>query len=163
MKKPLLIAGLLVASCGGHQHAGEDLAGFDCRGRSAEYIVVGSMAGEELGIALDCKDAGPRVRRWRVGHDGTRDDQAKSMTPHEFDDTWARIQDTGWGNLHDCGKAKSGDPVYTFDVKNSENANSFSCSGRGDLPFPYSALVNELDQAAASITGHDRENPGLGQ
>jgi hypothetical protein len=153
---------ILAAACGGQQHGGgEDLSLFNCRGRSAEYIVVGSMAGEELGIALDCKDAGPRVRRWRVGHDGTRDDQAKSVTPQEFDDTWARLQDSGWGNLHDCGKAKSGDPVYTFDVKDENNANSFSCSGRGDLPFPYSVLVNELDQIAAAITGHSHEDPGL--
>lgn len=157
----------LGTACGGKQHGGggesDDGSLFNCKQRSAEYIVVGSMAGEELGVALDCADAGPRVRRWRVAREGTRDEAAHSLTPREFDDIWTRIQDTGWANLKDCGAAsKSGDPVYTFDVKDTQAASSFSCSGRGDLPFPYSTLVDELDQAAAAITGHAHDNPGLG-
>ena len=160
MRGWVLLVGL--AACGGSQHGGaEDMSLFQCKERSAEYIVVGGMAGEELGVALDCKDAGPRVRRWRVAHDGTRDDASKSMTPGEFDDIWARLQDSGWENLKDCGAAKSGDPVYTFDVKNDRTASSFSCAGRGDLPFAYQTIVNELDQAAAAITGHSHERPGL--
>jgi hypothetical protein len=155
MKK---IAFVILVGCGGSQHGGgESLASFQCKERSAEYIVVGGMAGDELGVALDCKDAGPRVRRWRVAHDGTRDDAAKSLSPGEFDDVWARIQDSGWANLKDCGPAKSGDPVYTFDVKNDQNAASFSCAGRGELPFAYQTIVNELDQSAAAITGHSRD------
>ena len=161
MKRVIFV--VCVAACGGSQHGGrEDLSLFNCKERSAEYIVVGGMAGDELGVALDCKDAGPRVRRWRVAHDGTRDDASKSLTPAEFDDVWARLQDSGWVNLKDCGgAAKSGDPVYTFDVKNDQNASSFSCSGRGELPFPYNTIVNELDQSAAAITGHAHERPGL--
>lgn len=159
----LLAIAILCAACGGKQHGGGDgdTSLFACKERAAEYIVVGSLAGEELGVALDCKDAGPRVRRWRVARDGTRDDAAKSLTPGEFDDVWSRIQDTGWGNLHDCGATKAGDPVYTFDVKDWQNSASFACSGRGTLPFPYSTLVDELDQAAAAITGHAHDNPGL--
>jgi hypothetical protein len=163
MKGALVIAALGAAACGGKQHgAGEDTRLFQCKDRAAEYIVVGGMAGDELGVALDCKEAGPRVRRWTVGHDGTRDDAAHSMTPGEFDDVWGRINDTGWNNLKDCGASKSGDPVYTFDVKDWRTAASFSCSGRGSLPFPYQNLVDELDQAGAAITGHAHDNPGLG-
>jgi len=161
----MAMGALGASACGGRQHGGGDDDGrlFNCKERQAEYIVVGSLAGEELGVALDCESAGPRVRRWRVQKDGTRDDAAKSLTPGEFDDVWGRINDTGWHNLHDCpGATKSGDPVYTFDVKNDQTKASFSCSGRGRLPFPYQPLVDELDQAAAAITGHAHENPGLG-
>ena len=162
MKKIVFV--VLVAGCGGKQHGGaEDMAYFQCKDRSAEYIVVGSLAGEELGVALDCKDAGPRVRRWKVDSNGTRDDAAHSLTPGEFDDVWARIQDTGWANLKDCGPSKAGDPVYTFDVKNDQASASFSCSGRGQLPFPYSSLVDELDQVGAAITGHAHPDPGLNE
>lgn len=162
MKRFFLVG--ILAACGGKQHGGgtEDLSMFQCKGRSAEYIVVGGMAGEELGVALDCADAGPRVRRWKVAHDGTRDDAAHSLSPGEFDDVWARINSVGWANLKDCGKSAPGDPVYTFDLKDDQNgAASFSCSGRGDLPFPYNSLVNELDQAGAAVTGHSHEDPGL--
>jgi hypothetical protein len=161
-----VVLGLVASGCGGKQHGGgdgDDGRLFNCKERSAEYIVVGSMAGEELGVALDCASAGPRVRRWRVEKDGTRDDAAKSLTPGEFDDVWARINDTGWHNLGDCGATKAGDPVYTFDVKDNQGKSSFACSGRGTLPFPYSTLVDELDQAAAAITGHAHDNPGLGE
>jgi hypothetical protein len=159
-----IVAAWSAGACGGKQHGGgdDDTRLFDCKERQAEYIVVGSMAGEELGVALDCASAGPRVRRWRVEKDGTREDAAHSLTPGEFNDIWGRIQDTGWANLHDCsGATKSGDPVYTFDVKDWQAKGSFSCSGRGALPFPYSTLVDELDQAAAAITGHAHDNPGL--
>ena len=153
----------LIAACGGKQHGGgtEDLSMFQCKERAAEYIVVGGMAGEELGVALDCAEAGPRVRRWKVAHDGTRDDASRSLTPGEFDDYWGRINSVGWANLTDCGKAAKGDPVYTFDVKDQNNTASFSCSGRGELPFPYNALVNELDQAGAAVTAHAHDDPGL--
>jgi hypothetical protein len=151
-------------ACGGRQHTGaaESDRLFQCKGRSAEYIVVGGLGGDEVGVALDCADAGPRVRRWKVAQDGTREEGAKSMTPGEFDDVWARIEAAGWRNIQDCAQAAAqGDPVYTFDVKNDDDKASFSCSGRGQLPFPWGSLVDELDQAAARVSGHAHDDPGL--
>jgi len=151
------------SACGAHQHrTTEDDRLFACKDRSAEYIVVGGIGGDEVGVALDCSDAGPRVRRWKVGQDGTREENAKSLTPGEFDDLWAKIEATGWKNIQDCAQpAAQGDPVYTFDVKNEDDKASFSCSGRGELPFPWGSLVDELDQAAAQVTGHAHDDPGL--
>jgi hypothetical protein len=150
-------------ACGGRQHAAaESDRLFQCKGRSAEYIVVGGIGGDEVGVALDCADAGPRVRRWKVAQDGTREEGAKSLTPGEFDDVWARIEAAGWRNIQDCPQAAAqGDPAYSFDVKNDDDKASFSCSGRGQLPFPWGSLVDELDQAAARVTGHAHDDPGL--
>lgn len=159
------LVGLGLAACGGGQHRSTDdaLDLFKCKSRSVSYIVTGSIAGDELGVAIDCQDAGPRVRRWRVERDGTREESAKSLTPGEFDDIWQRVDGAGWRNLKDCDQAAGkGDPVYTFDAKDWNGANSFACGGRGALPFPYGNLVDELDQAAAAITGHAHDNPGLG-
>lgn len=158
----LITAGL--AGCGGHQHGGgaEDDSMFQCKSRAVSYIVTGGIGGDEVGVAIDCQDAGPRVRRWKVERDGTRAESAKSLTPGEFDDIWARVDGTGWRNIKDCdGATAKGDPIYTFDAKDWNATSSFSCSGRGALPFPYGNLIDELDQAAAAITGHAHDDPGL--
>lgn len=141
------------AACGGGQRGGGGDGGdFDCRDRWASYLVVGSLAGPELGVAMDCGEVGPRLRRWVVGKDGTRDEHARSMTPGEFDDIWGRVEGAGWRFLEDCDSdAAPTDPIYTFDVKDWNGTVSFSCAGRGALPFPYGGLVDELDQAAASL------------
>ncbi|MCE9573866.1 MAG: hypothetical protein K8W52_12020 [Deltaproteobacteria bacterium] len=165
MRAALAVVGLVgLGACGGHQHAGagDDDSMFQCKSRSVSYIVTGGIAGDELGVAIDCQDAGPRVRRWVVQRDGARDESAKSLTPGEFDDIWQRVDGAGWRNIRDCDQAAGkGDPVYTFDAKDWNASNSFSCAGRGALPFPYGNLIDELDQAAAAITGHAHDDPGL--
>jgi hypothetical protein len=177
----IAVAAATIAGCGGSQSRGSgggDGSGFTCHERWASYLVVGSLAGPEVGVAMDCGEVGPRLRRWVVTQDGSRDERARSMTPGEFDDIWGRIDGAGWRFLDDCdtadsadsqsqgkrkGKSKSKkargrstDPVYTFDVKDWNGAVSFSCTGRGALPFPYGGLVDELDQAAGTL----RANPG---
>jgi hypothetical protein len=144
-----------VASCGGARRRGASGdGGFDCRDRWASYLVVGSLAGAELGVAMDCGQIGPRLRRWVVGKDGTRDEHARSMSPGEFEDVWGRIEGAGWRFLEDCdADAAPTDPIYTFDVKDWNGSVSFTCAGRGALPFPYGGLVDELDQAAATLQG----------
>jgi hypothetical protein len=151
-------AAIAGAGCGGASRSGgSGDGGFDCRDRWASYLVVGSLAGAELGVAMDCGQVGPRLRRWVVGKDGTRDEHARSMSPGEFEDVWGRIEGAGWRFLEDCdAEAAATDPIYTFDVKDWNGSVSFSCAGRGALPFPYGGLVDELDQAAATLPGGDR-------
>jgi hypothetical protein len=141
------------AGCGGARGGGQgDGDDFDCRDRSASYVVVGSLAGAEVGVAMDCAERGPRLRRWVVARADDRDERARSMTPREFEDIWARIEGAGWRFLEDCDSgAAPTDPIYTFDVKDWNGTVSFACAGRGALPFPYGGLVDELDQAAASM------------
>jgi len=150
-----IVIAVEAAACGGHQRGAEgEESGFDCRDRWASYIVVGSLAGPEVGVAMDCHERGPRLRRWVVDKAGTRDERSRSMSPDEFDAIWNRIEGAGWRFLKDCDqKAGATDPVYTFDVKDWNGTVSFSCSGRGALPFPYGGIVDELDQAAAAWPG----------
>jgi hypothetical protein len=161
-----LAAVTVAAGCGGASRSGASGdSGFDCRDRWASYLVVGSLAGAELGVAMDCGQVGPRLRRWVVGTDGTRDEHARSMSPGEFEDVWGRIEGAGWRFLEDCdAEAAATDPIYTFDVKDWNGSVSFSCAGRGALPFPYGGLVDELDQAAATLqggAGSDRDDEEL--
>jgi len=121
-----------------------------CHDRIASYVAVHHMAGE-LGVQMDCAEAGPRIKRWKTDRDGSREDDARSLTPGEFDRAWNEIDGTGWPNLKDCGNGTAGkqDPVYTFDIKDDQNQATFACQSR-EMPYPYDAIVNPLDSAAAA-------------
>jgi len=162
MRAAYAMAVIALAACGGGQRGRDrSSAPFDCRDRWVSYIVAGSLAGSEVGVAMDCAQRGPRLRRWVVAKDGSRDDRGRSLTAGEFDDIWNRIEGAGWRFLKDCdASAAPTDPVYTFDVKDWNGKVSFSCAGRGALPFPYGSIVDELDQAAAAVRGPpDRTDP----
>lgn len=150
-----VIAGLslhlcLWGACGGARREQIERATqkFDCRGRSARYVAAHHIAGNEIGVEIDCA-AGPRIRRWRVDKAGTRQEDARSMTPGEFDRVWKEIDGTGWTYLHDCTNGTGGkqDPVYAFDIKDDQNQASFQCQSQS-MPYPYNAIVDPLDSAA---------------
>lgn len=127
---------------------------FDCRERAASYTVVGSLAGPEVGVQLDCGVAGPRIMRWTVASDGVRDERQASLGVIEFDRIWERIDGSGWRNLKDCtGSGGERDPAYAIEVKDWNRQNAFSCVNAGPLPFPYNTIVDELDLRAAAIGG----------
>ena len=98
---------------------------------------------------MDCETKGPQVTRWRVLRDGTRVEDARAMTPTEFDDVWRQVAGSGWENLTDCtnGTLAEGDPVYVFDVRDDQNTAVFKCQSQ-TVPYPYTALVDPLDMAA---------------
>lgn len=122
---------------------------FDCRDRSVSYTAVRHIAGDELGVQMDCAAAGPRIVRWKAARAGQRVEDKRSMTPAEFDRVWRNVAGTGWENLKDCTTGTLGkqDPVYTFEVKDDQNQATFSCQTL-TLPFPYNGLVDPLDMAA---------------
>ena len=127
---------------------------FECRERSAAYTLVGSLAGAEVGVQMDCAVAGPRIMRWTVSRDGVRDERQASMGVREFDRIWGRIDATGWRNLKDCtGTGGERDPVYDIAVQDWQRQNAFTCVNEGPLPHGYYAIVQELDLRAAAIGG----------
>ena len=68
---------------------------------------------------------------------GKRDEDARALTPGDFDKAWSEIDGTGWENLKDCtnGTLEKRDPVYVFDIKDDQNKASFSVpDARGALP-----------------------------
>jgi len=145
MKRVVLVA--VLAACGGtNKQVQREQQAFNCKDRSASYVVVGDISGDERGVLLDCADAGPRVKRWKTDKHGTRQEDSRAVTPGDFDKTWAQVQGTGWENLHDCtnGSLEKRDPVYQFDVKDDENKASFSCQTR-EVPYPYFDITNPLD------------------
>lgn len=139
---------LAVAACGGAQRGGEQVS-FACKERSASYLAVKHISGDEIGVVMDCSAAGPRIKRWRQDKHGKRDEDTRAISPTEFDKTWSEIAGTGWENLKDCGNGSldKHDPVYTFDIKDDQNKASFSCQTR-DVPYPYFDITNALDLAA---------------
>jgi hypothetical protein len=152
-----VLVGLVIAGgCGGAQRAqvAREAQTFDCRKRIASYVVAHHMAGDELGVQIDCAEAGPRIKRWRTDVAGNRDEDAHSLTPGEFENVWKEIDATGWPNLRDCtnGTAGSRDPIYMFDIKDDENQASFQCQSQS-MPFPYNNIVDPLDFAAQSGRG----------
>lgn len=147
---------IVLAGCGGAQkhEAAEEAQSFECKDRIASYVVSHHMGGDELGVEMDCSQAGPRIRRWRTDKVGTRQEDAHALTPREFDKAWAEIDGTGWPNLHDCTNGTGGksDPVYVFDVKDDQNTASFQCQSQS-MPYPYNDIVDPLDLAAQNGRG----------
>jgi hypothetical protein len=145
-----VLAGLTCA-CGGAQReqVARETQTFHCRNRSASYVAAHHMAGDELGVQVDCAQGGPRIKRWRSDKLGNRQDDARSLTPGEFDTIWKEIDGTGWANLRDCTSGTGGkqDPIYTFDIKDDQNQASFRCRSQA-MPYPYNDIVDPLDLAA---------------
>lgn len=142
--------------CGGaaKKQAMEDQESFACKDRIVSYMATGHMAADEIGVQMDCAVAGPRILRWQVDKAGTRIEDARGITPSEFERVWREIDGTGWVNLSDCanGTGEPRDPTYVFDIKDDQNQASFSCQSR-EMPYPYNGIVDPLDVAAASGRG----------
>ena len=142
---------VLVAACGASQReqAKSEAEGFNCRERTASYIVTKHISGDELGVQIDCAAAGPRIKRWKVSKTGERNEDTRGISPAEFDKVWNEIDGTGWPNLRDCANGSLGkrDPVYVFDVKDDQNQQTFQCQTI-EVPYPYFDITNALDLAA---------------
>lgn len=151
MKWMLAAALVMAAGCGdSHRDELERNARFQCNDRAASYVVTGGIVSPELGVAIDCRDQGPRVVRWTSDREGNRVEQGASLTVGEFDQLWAKIEGAGWKYLKDCdGTGGASDPLYTFDVVDWNGTASFSCANDGELPYPYFIIVDELDVSAA--------------
>jgi hypothetical protein len=142
-------AALAVAACGAsaRERARREAEGFSCRDRSASYVATHHMGGAELGIKLDCAEAGPRIVRWKTNPGGARIDDARSMTPGEFDALWNQIDGVGWQYLKDCAPGGDHEPVYQFAIQDDLAEASFRCQAQ-TMPYPYSSIVDPLELAA---------------
>jgi hypothetical protein len=143
-----------LAGCAHHAPVATESVHFDCKDRIVSYMATHHMGGDELGVQMDCKEAGPRIKRWRSDKTGARQEDARSLTPAEFDKVWREIDGTGWPNLHDCtnGTAGKRDPIYVFDIKDDQNKASFQCQSQ-TMPYPYNDIVDPLDMAAQAGKG----------
>ena len=163
MTERILAVLLLGAACGGPQVKSRRAAaeeGFECRGRRAEYTIVGGFVAPEAGISLVCDGDRPNLIVWRVETGDQRSEQNHPITALQFEETWEKLDSTGWRYLDkECpgstvkAKRKKGrapDPIYTMDVSDRGTSASITCGGV-ELPFPYNQLVNELDLLAAGF------------
>ena len=145
MKLALFV--VVVAACGGSKkHVETEDASFQCKDRSVSYMASKHISGDEVGVQMDCKDAGPRIKRWRTDKLGNRQDDTHSISPGEFEEVWKQVEGTGWQNLHDCqdGSLEKSDPNYQFDIKDDQSTASFSCQTRV-MPYPYNDITDPLD------------------
>jgi hypothetical protein len=146
-----IIIVVALAACSGRQsRADREAREFNCRDRKASYIAVKHIAGEELGVQIDCAEVGPRIKRWRTHKDGKRDEDERALTPVDFDKTWREIDATGWPTMTDCrnGSLEKTDPVYVYDIQDDTNKKSFQCQTR-EVPYPYNDITDALDLMAA--------------
>ncbi len=143
------VVAAMLAGCGGAPRGSAGGETFACRDRSASYMATKHISGDELGVLIDCADAGPRIKRWRQDRNGKRDEDVRPISPTQFEKTWNEIAGTGWENLKDCdnGSLDKHDPVYVFDIKDDQNKSSFQCQTR-EVPYPYFDITNALDLAA---------------
>jgi hypothetical protein len=140
----------LLAACGARQQqADREAMDFQCRDRAASYIATKHIAGDEIGVMIDCAD-GPRIRRWKTDKTGHHDEDERALSPADFNKTWREIDATGWPYLKDCtnGSLEKRDPVYVFDIKDDTNKASFQCQTL-DVPYPYNDITDALDLMAS--------------
>jgi hypothetical protein len=145
----VLFAAMTAACSGAQRRANEERQPFNCHDRYASYVATGHISGDELGVQMDCADAGPRIKRWRTDRQGKHEEDEHPITPNEFDRAWKEIAGTGWENLKDCGNGslEKRDPVYQFDIRDDENKSAFSCQTR-EVPYPYNDITDALDLTA---------------
>ena len=148
MKLFLLVT--LAAACGGTRAQVEsEKEPFNCKERAVSYVASKHISCDELGVLMDCQEAGPRIKRWCVDKLGSRKEDSHPITPATFDKVWREVDGTGWPNLHDCanGSREKSDPGYVFDIKDDQNKASFQCQTRV-MPYPYNDITDPLDLAA---------------
>jgi hypothetical protein len=148
------IALLLLAGCGATPPSGPGTGRVElaCNERRAEYVVAGGFAALEVGVVIECTDAGATLARWRrTEPEGEPGRTTKRLAAGEFEELWSKVESTGWRNLEDCDNpaAAPGDPLYTFYISDHISRVSFTCVGKS-LPFPYDRIVTEFDLAAAA-------------
>lgn len=149
------VVGIVLAGCGARQRqADEEMVHFECRDRLVSYVATRHLGGDEVGVQMDCAEAGPRIKRWRMDKSGARVEDARSMTPVEFDNVWRQIDGTGWQYLKNCdnGTNEDNDPIYVFDVKDDQGKGTFQCQSQA-MPYPYNGIVDPLDVAAQEGRG----------
>jgi hypothetical protein len=147
MKRFLFLS--LLAACGGHHgETSSDTIAFNCHDRSASYMAT-MGGGSERGVLMDCKAAGPRIKRWITDKNGAHKEDTRPIDPGAFEKVWAQVDGTGWPNLHDCENGTGGktDPVFTFDIKDDQNTASFQCQTR-EMPYPYHDISDPLNLTA---------------
>lgn len=155
MRNAWIVIALVAAGCGGRQkQANSEMQEFQCKDRLVSYVATHHLGGDELGVQMDCAEAGPRIKRWRIDKAGTREEDARSLTPGEFDKVWNQIDGSGWAFLKDCenGSMEKQDPVYVFDVKDDQQKGTFQCQSQ-TMPYPYNTIVDPLDFASQKGRG----------
>lgn len=162
-ERRLIAVVLVAAACGStppRRRAPGENVDFECRSRRAEYMVVGGFVAPEAGVSMVCDNDRPMLTAWRVDQGETRSEKDHAISPGQFEDTWEKIDSTGWRYLDkECPgstaqkkpkKGRAADPLYTIDVGDHALTVNFTCGAR-ELPFPYNQLVNELDLLAAGF------------
>jgi hypothetical protein len=149
MRSAWVVVLVALGCSGARDRARREAVDFQCRDRIASYIATHHMGGDEIGVQMDCAEAGPRIKRWRMNKQGQRVDDQHALSPVEFDNVWREIDGAGWPNLKDCGNGTNGkqDPIYTFDIKDDQNKASFQCQSKS-MPYPYNTIVDPMDVAA---------------
>jgi hypothetical protein len=158
MRRVVALAFVAATACGGGSQTGrsmERVTDFECRERRVEYLLAGGFVALEAGVSVTCKGDTVSLKTWRVTDKaGTTHRKSHALSQVEFDELWAKIESTGWRNLGDCDnpEAGDGDPLYVIDIGDIDYNVSLNCQGKGELPFPYNRLVNELDLKAAGFS-----------
>ena len=102
----------MLAACGGTKRAsaaraaGVRLQGPDRRATWSSH----DISGDERGVQIDCAEAGPRIKRWKTDKNGTRQEDARALTPGEFDNAWQEVDGHGLGEpqgLHERHRSRS--------------------------------------------------------
>ena len=151
--RALLAAVLLVAACGGGPKARARDVDFKCGGRRVEYIATGTMMYAEQGIRLTCDGDRATLTRYFTTAQGKETKQTGEVSVSAWERGWHEFDAAGWRFLGDCEQQRAVDerePLYTFEITNGDLTKSFRCQGN-ELPFPYEAMRNALDMAAAEL------------
>ena len=153
MTTRMAVVALALAACGGKQQV-EDRADVElkCDSRRASYDAVGTLMYQSMGVRIYCEGNQPIVEQYFVTDEGQEQTNKGTVRVGTWEEAWSAFQNAGWRNLKDCENPNAGErePLYTFEVGDSEYQVTFSCQGNS-LPFPHDTLQRALDTAAGEL------------
>ena len=155
MWRSLAIVILIGAACGPQATHGRRVsASFHCKDRQAAYTARNTIGFVAQGVRLTCTGDVPTVTSFSILNEGEPEKtNTGTISVDDWDKAWSAVEAAGWRSLQGCGSGKpdAKEPSYEFVIGNDMlDPLTFTCSGR-ELPFPYDALRNGLDEAAATV------------
>jgi hypothetical protein len=157
----LLVTLLVLAGCakGGKKAEGpvdpEDR--FQCKDRSAEYAVTGTIVGPLAGVRMTCEGDQPTVEEYTAGEDGVEEGKRHVIDSAAWERSWKDLESLGWARVSDCADAEDNrkaatrkgkkPPMYMIQVRDADAQISITCRGE-TLVFPYLEMREAIDRAA---------------
>ena len=110
------------------------------------------ISGDEVGVQMDCKEAGPRIKRWRTDKLGNRQDDTHSITPRRVRATCGTRSTAPAGRTSTIARTAAARRAIrsTCSTSRTTRTRRRSRARPATMPYPYNDITDPLDLARAA-------------